>query len=166
MIHPIIEKFICSDLEKIMIKAEDVASLISTHTLGHGLLVLSQVKYSLIPVLSTKSQLVGLISMPLIINAAMTIDSIDLSLLDERKISNAMEKMPRTVTLDTELEVILHLLIDQNFVCVTDPDNDNRFIGLITRKEIMKRLNYFIHNISYDDSFIVYLESLLGQTAK
>lgn len=148
-----------------MIKAEDVASLISTHTLGHGLLVLSKVKYSLIPVLSPKSQLVGLISMPLIINAAMTIDSIDLSLLDELMISDAMEKKPRKVTLDTELEVILHSLIDQNFVCVTDPDDDDRFIGLITRKEIMKRLNYFIHNISYDDSFVTYMESLLIQTA-
>lgn len=163
MIHPIIEKFIASDLAKIMIKAEDVASLISNHTLSHGLLVLSKVKYSVIPVLSTKSQLVGLISMPLIINKAMTIDSIDFSLLDQLTIGDVMDTKTKTVTLDTELEVILHHLVDHNFVCVVDPEANNRFIGLITRKEIMKRLNYFMHIVSSDKSFVSYIDSLLTQ---
>lgn len=163
MIHPIIEKFIASDLGNLMIKAEDVASLISNHTLAHGLLVLSKVKYSVIPVLSPKSQLVGLISMPLIINEAMTIDSIELSLLDQLKIGDVMDSNPKTVTLETELEVIFHLLIDRNFVCVVDSKENNRFIGLITRKEMMKRLNYFMHIVSNDQSFVTYIDSLLTQ---
>lgn len=148
MIHPTIESFICSDVEQLMIPADDVASVISSHTLNHGLLVLSQVKYSMIPVLSPKSQLVGLISMPLIINAAVTLNSIDIERLDQLNIADVMRTDMKLIGLDTPFEFIFRELIDHNFVCVVDPDQGDKFIGLITRREILKRLNHFVHKVS------------------
>lgn len=160
MIHPTIESFICSDVSSLMIPADDVASVISTHTLSHGLLVLSQVKYSMIPVLSPKSQLVGLISMPLIINAAVTIDSIDIERLDTLKISDVMRTDVKMLPLDTPFELILRDLIDHNFICVIDPWQNNEFLGLITRREILKRLNHLVHKLSTDSTIIEQIEQL------
>lgn len=160
MIHPTIENFICADVEQLMIPADDVASLISTHTLNHGLLVLSQVKYAMIPVLSPKSQLVGLISMPLIINAAVTLNSIDIEQLDQLKIADVMRTDLTMITLETPFEFILRELIDHNFVCVVDSDRGNEFIGLITRREILKRLNHFVHKISMNSKITEEIEEL------
>lgn len=160
MIHPTIESFICADIEQLMIPADDVASVISSHTLNHGLLVLSQVKYSMIPVLSPKSQLVGLISMPLIINAAVTLDSIDIEQLDQLKIADVMRTDVTLINLDTPFEFIFRELIDHNFVCVIDPERDNKFLGLITRREILKRFNHFIHRISGNSEITKQIETL------
>lgn len=160
MIHPTIESFICADIEQLMIPADDVASVISSHTLNHGLLVLSQVKYSMIPVLSPKSQLVGLISMPLIINAAVTLDSIDIEQLDQLKIADVMRTDVTLINLDTPFEFIFRELIDHNFVCVIDPNRGNKFLGLITRREILKRLNHFIHKISNNSEITDQVEAL------
>jgi CBS-domain-containing membrane protein len=63
----------CGDL---MIHGENVANVHCSNNLNHAFLVLSQVKYSVIPVLDSKSRIKGLISIPMIIKAITEIDAI------------------------------------------------------------------------------------------
>ena len=143
MIQPELEQLIAPNMMDFMIPADNVANVIDSHTLSNGLLVLSQVNYSLIPVLSVKSKLIGLISMPMIIKSVMTVESIEMNRLDEMKVSDVMLHQPVRVTRDCHLEEVLHYLIDHNFICVVE--DDDTFIGIITRKKVLQRLTYLLH---------------------
>lgn len=145
MIHPLVEHEICDSILELMIPADNVANVIDTHMLGNAFLVLSQVKYSLIPVLSKKSTLIGLLSMPMIINAVTTVDSIELARLDEMKVSDVMLHEPMCVTPDCDLEGVMQYLIDHNFICVVDSQAERHFLGIITRKNVLKRLTHLLH---------------------
>ncbi|WP_241152403.1 cyclic-di-AMP-binding protein CbpB [Vaginisenegalia massiliensis] len=162
MISRVIEDNICPQLENLMIPADNVANVVSTHSLNNGLLVLSQVKYSMIPVLTPKSTIIGLVGMPQIINKVTTLNGFDMSLLDHHSIEELDLYPVVKVTLDTNLEVLIKHLIDHNFLCVVDPERDDLFLGIITRKAIMKRLNFFIHQISKDEK----LNNLLANLSK
>ncbi|UUX34368.1 cyclic-di-AMP-binding protein CbpB [Fundicoccus culcitae] len=147
MIDPLIEDALWNNVEDIMIEADNVANVATTNTLNHGLLVLSQMKYSVIPVLTPKSKLAGLVSMPLIINGVMTDDAFLTDQLDTMTISEIMYDNPVTINLDSDLEEILHLLIDNNFICVVS-EVDNHFLGIVTRSAVIKRFNKFVHTFS------------------
>ena len=76
MIHPKIEALVASKMLDFMIPADNVANVIDQHTLSTGLLILTQSNYTMIPVLSAESKLMGVISMSMIIKAVMTVDAI------------------------------------------------------------------------------------------
>ncbi|MDO4432934.1 MAG: cyclic-di-AMP-binding protein CbpB [Aerococcaceae bacterium] len=145
MIHPLIEQSICANIKELMIEADNVANVISTHTLNNALLILTQVKYSWIPVLSPKSKLLGLINMSGIINGVTTLDSIEMERLDELKVADIELTEAPTVTEDTSLERILQLLTDYNFVCMVSAENI--FMGIITRRTLLKKLVHLLHNL-------------------
>ncbi|MBD3948678.1 CBS domain-containing protein [Tuanshanicoccus lijuaniae] len=160
MINKIIEKSIVSSISDLMIPADNVAHVLSNNTLSHGLLVLSTVKYSLIPVLSPQLKLMGLLNMSVIIKAITTIDAIEVSKLDEITIESVMMKPPVVLDEQVSFEKVLHYLVDYNFLCVVDKDQN--FKGIITRRAVLKRLNKFIHQLSTTDA----LRHLLVQVAK
>ena len=83
MIHPKIEALVASKMLDFMIPADNVANVIDQHTLSTGLLILTQSNYTMIPVLSAESKLMGVISMSMIIKAVMTVDAIEMERLDE-----------------------------------------------------------------------------------
>ena len=56
------------DRDKLFIDAEKVAILQEDHTLEHAMLVLTNVRYSLIPVLNKENKIVGLISLAMILH--------------------------------------------------------------------------------------------------
>ena len=111
MIHPIVERTIFDSIDSLMIPADDVASVISTHTLNTSLLILSQVKYTAVPVLTPKNQLVGLISMPVIISAVTTLNHIELERLDSLKVADINLQHAAFVTRETTFEQLLSMLI-------------------------------------------------------
>ena len=74
MIHPKIEALVASKMLDFMIPADNVANVIDQHTLSTGLLILTQSNYTMIPVLSAESKLMGVISMSMIIKAVMTVE--------------------------------------------------------------------------------------------
>ena len=143
MIHPKIEALVASNMLDFMIPADNVANVIDQHTLSTGLLILTQSNYTMIPVLSAESKLMGVISMSMIIKAVMTVDAIEMERLDELKVRDVMLCQPVRVQANCNLAEVLNYLIDQNFVCVVD--GDNRFLGLITRKNVMQRLTHLLH---------------------
>ena len=118
MIHPKIEALVASKMLDFMIPADNVANVIDQHTLSTGLLILTQSNYTMIPVLSAESKLMGVISMSMIIKAVMTVDAIEMERLDELKVRDVM------------LSVV---------------DEDNRFLGIITRKNVLQRLTHLLH---------------------
>ena len=143
MIHPKIEALVASKMLDFMIPADNVANVIDQHTLSTGLLILTQSNYTMIPVLSAESKLMGVISMSMIIKAVMTVDAIEMERLDELKVRDVMLSQPVRVRANCNLAEVLNYLIDQNFVCVVD--GDNRFLGIITRKNVMQRLTHLLH---------------------
>ena len=143
MIHPKIEALVASKMLDFMIPADNVANVIDQHTLSTGLLILPQSNYTMIPVLSAESKLMGVISMSMIIKAVMTVDAIEMERLDELKVRDVMLSQPVRVQTNCHLADVLNYLIDQNFVCVVD--GDNRFLGIITRKNVMQRLTHLLH---------------------
>lgn len=143
MIHPKIEALVASKMLDFMIPADNVANVIDQHTLSTGLLILTQSNYTMIPVLSAESKLMGVISMSMIIKAVMTVDAIEMERLNELKVRDVMLCQPVRVQANCNLAEVLNYLIDQNFVCVVD--GDNRFLGIITRKNVMQRLTHLLH---------------------
>lgn len=143
MIHPKIEALVASKMLDFMIPADNVANVIDQHTLSTGLLILTQSNYTMIPVLSAESKLMGVISMSMIIKAVMTVDAIEMERLDELKVRDVMLCQPVRVQANCNLAEVLNYLIDQNFLCVVD--GDNRFLGIITRKNVMQRLTHLLH---------------------
>ena len=143
MIHPKIEALVASNMLDFMIPADNVANVIDQHTLSTGLLILTQSNYTMIPVLSAESKLMGVISMSMIIKAVMTVDAIEMERLAELKVRDVMLCQPVRVQANCNLAEVLNYLIDQNFVCVVD--GDNRFLGIITRKNVMQRLTHLLH---------------------
>ncbi|MCQ9210049.1 cyclic-di-AMP-binding protein CbpB [Granulicatella seriolae] len=148
MIHKIVSELLLEEEDKLFIPAEKVAIIQDDHTLEHALLVLSNVKYSVIPVVNKHSKLVGLISIPMIINKIMDINAINFNQLRKYKVSEVMATKIPTVGPQTDLEDILNDLIDATFLCIVTPEND--FLGIITRKEVLKRINYLVHQLEKD----------------
>ena len=66
LIHKRIQELLLEDRDKLFIDAEKVAILQEDHTLEHAMLVLTNVRYSLIPVLNKENKIVGLISLAMI----------------------------------------------------------------------------------------------------
>ena len=143
MIHPKIEALVANKMLDFMIPADNVANVIDQHTLSTGLLILTQSNYTMIPVLSAESKLMGVISMSMIIKAVMTVDAIEMERLDELKVRDVMLSQPVRGQANWHLADVLNYLIDQNFVCVVD--EDNRFLGIITRKNVLQRLTHLLH---------------------
>lgn len=143
MIGPHIEGLLMQSEESLMVCANDVATVRTENNLLHALLVLSSVGYNSIPVLDNNSRISGKISMAMIINGVLKDDDYDWNLLSERKVKDAMDSSVRVLSTQAQFEDILHMLVDQNYLCVVD--EKGVFQGIITRKAILKRVNYMAH---------------------
>lgn len=132
----------CGDL---IIRSEDVASVNCNNNLYHAFLVLSKVKYSTIPVIDNQSRIRGIISMPMIINAIMDINSIRIEDMEKIRVEQVMQAEAPIVRPETELEDLLNGVLNHNFLCVAA--EDGTFLGIITRKAILVRVNYLVHQL-------------------
>lgn len=52
-----------------------------------------------------------------------------------------------TITDPFDVEENLHLLIDQSFLTVVD--DKQHFRGIVTRRELLKAVNYTVHNFDH-----------------
>ncbi|MDD4541782.1 MAG: CBS domain-containing protein [Eubacteriales bacterium] len=143
MIGPHIEGLLKESDESLMVCANDVATVRTENNLLHALLVLSSVGYNSIPVLDNNLIVRGKVSMPMIINGVLKDDDYDWNLLSERKVKDVMDSTVRVLSTDAQFEDILHMLVDQNYLCVVD--KNGVFRGIVTRKSILKRVNYMAH---------------------
>lgn len=152
MISDCVQELLLEEKEKLFIPAEQVAVLEEDHTLAHALLVLTHVRYSVIPVVNRENKLTGLISLAMILHAIAGLNELDMNQLHHLRVVEAMKTDFSVITEQTEIEVVLNELIDQSFLCITNEERD--FLGIVTRKEILKRVNYLVHELHRKYEFI------------
>lgn len=145
MIAKVVEEMFSQRKGNYLIPAELVANVSETNNLNHALLVLTKVKYAKIPVLDQDQKLKGLLSLAMITETMLGLNGIDPSRLNRMQVKEVMQTDFPRVTAPYELEEILHLLVDQPFLAVVD--EQGVFLGIITRREIMKEVNYFAHDL-------------------
>lgn len=131
------------DDEDFLISADQVANVQVMNGLDHALLVLTNVGYTVIPVLDHQSNLKGLISMPEIMKAITGLREVHYDQLSTFSVAEVMRTDFAQVEENYELEDVLHLLVDNPFVCVTT--KKGIFKGIITRKVILKATNRLAH---------------------
>ncbi|MBO0474243.1 CBS domain-containing protein [Enterococcus sp. DIV0840] len=145
MIGTAVKELLLEKQETFLIPAENVANVMCLNPLSHALLVLSQVKYSKIPVLDKGDRFVGLISLSDVVDKMFDITSVDFDKLQDFTVADVMEVNVPVIGEQWELEDVLHLLVDAAFLPVVD---DNQcFKGIITRKELLKAINHMAHEL-------------------
>ena len=145
MIGNAVKSIFLENEENLLINGDNVATLTDTNNLEHALLVLTNIGYSKIPVLNKEQQLVGLISLSNVVSEMFDTESINPERLAEIKVSDVMDKNVKATMLPFNIEKILNLLVDANFIPVID--ENEKFLGIVTRKEILKSVNHLAHEL-------------------
>ncbi|MGY3749541.1 cyclic-di-AMP-binding protein CbpB [Vagococcus acidifermentans] len=145
MIGNAVQELLLENEESLMIDGENVATLLDTHPLDHALLVLTNIGYSKIPVLDSEGRYVGLISLSAVVEAMFNTTDIEPGRLADFKVADVMEECRTAVKLPVNIEKVLNLLVNDNFVVVTD--GNDTFAGIITRREILKAVNHTVHEL-------------------
>lgn len=145
MIGNAVKEMLMKNQETFLIPGEEVAHVLDTHPLNHALLVLTKVNYTKIPVLNREDEIVGLIGLSEIVAAMFEVTEIEPANLDHQIVRDVMDTSFKKLHLPFDIEYILHVLVDHPFVPVVD--QQEHFIGILTRKEILKSVNQLVHTI-------------------
>ncbi|MFD0049128.1 cyclic-di-AMP-binding protein CbpB [Actinomycetes bacterium NPDC127524] len=127
-----------SSVKDLMISSERVAHVQVANNLEHALLVLTRSGYTAIPVLDPMYKLHGLISTPVILDAIMGLQRIEFEELENKKVSEIINRDIPRLHIDDKVSKGLELLIDHPFVCVEN--DEGVFEGILTRRAILKRI--------------------------
>ena len=152
LIHKRIQELLLQDRDKLFIDAEKVAILQEDHTLEHAMLVLTNVRYSLIPVLNKENKIVGLISLAMILQKITGVEQIHMNQLGKYKVREVMRTEFPIIHQDTQVEDVLNELVDESFICIGNEGNE--FVGIVTRKELLKRINFMVHELTREYDFV------------
>ena len=152
MIHKRIQELLLENRDKLFIDAEKVAILQENHTLEHAMLVLTNVRYSLIPVLNKENKIVGLISLAMILQKITGVEQIHMNQLGKYKVREVMRTEFPIIHQDTQVEEVLNELVDESFICIGNEENE--FVGIVTRKELLKRINFMVHELTREYDFV------------
>lgn len=145
MIGKNIEKMFKEPTENIMIPASDVAVVREEDSLVHAILVLSSSGYQTIPVLDEENRVRGLISISNIVTNTEDLSIFDEEKLAQIKVENVMNQMVPILFDNYNLEDVLRLIINNNFICITH--KNGYFLGIIPRKIILERFTNIAHNL-------------------
>ena len=140
MIAKEFEEFLLSHLEHYLIPAEDLAIFIDTHNSDHAMLLLANNGYSRVPVITKDKKYVADI---MSYQAKNQLTDWELAQTDIGKMVNT--KM-ETISETSNLTDIMHLLVDYPFLPVLD--KNDQFLGIITRKSILKAVNSLLHDFT------------------
>lgn len=152
LIHKRIQELLLENRDKLFIDAEKVAILQEDHTLEHAMLVLTNVRYSLIPVLNKENKIVGLISLAMILQKITGVEQIHMNQLGKYKVREVMRTEFPIIHQDTQVEEVLNELVDESFICIGNEENE--FVGIVTRKELLKRINFMVHELTREYDFV------------
>ncbi|MDO5734277.1 MAG: cyclic-di-AMP-binding protein CbpB [Eubacteriales bacterium] len=143
MISQIIEDILLDHEENLIIDGHKVATVRAENTCLHALMILNSVGYSSIPVLDREGRVAGQISTPLIFSGIKDELQYNWDKLAERRVSEVMSTNVAVLDENCALEDILHNLVNHSFLCLVD--SGGFFRGIITRRELLKRVNYLAH---------------------
>lgn len=145
MIGKNIEEMFKEPTENLMISASDVAVVHEDDSLVHAILVLSSSGYQTIPVLDNQNCVRGLISISRIFTQTDNLSIFDEDKLAEIKVSDVMDQVVPILFDNYNLEDVLRLLINNNFICITH--KNGYFLGIIPRKIVLERFTNIAHNL-------------------
>lgn len=144
MIDKNIEEFLLSQSETFIKSANDVAVLYEEHNIAHAKLLLSQYKYTRVPVINKEKEYVGVIGLNEIVGFEMSQDFFYEKSL-ETPISHIVNRNTPTIQFSFSLEEVLHLLVKEPFLPVL---KSKKFAGIIVRQELLKAFNAFTHEFT------------------
>lgn len=125
-----------------LIPKEKTSYALDTYSLRQTIEKMENCGYSSIPLLNTKGQYIATITEGDILRYIK--NNNDLSLKKSEKIpinGIIIKKEIKAINIYSSIELLLSLILEQNFVPVVD--DLNAFIGIVTRKSI---INYFKNN--------------------
>lgn len=128
-----------------LIPSEKVAFVQQNNNLEHALLVLTKSGYTAVPVLDSKYRLEGLISIPMITEAILGLERVEFERLETLTVGEVMATDRPALKTSDHFRKALGLLINHPFLCVTD--QEGRFEGILTRRVILKQLNYYVDQL-------------------
>lgn len=130
-------------IKDFIICSEKVAHVQSGNNAEHALLVLTRTGYSSIPVLDVKYRLQGLLSIKMITEAILGLERIEYDRLANIKVDDVMEKEVVYLQITDTFKRALDLVINHAFLCVVD--EEGTFVGIMTRRVILKQLKKYIY---------------------
>lgn len=141
--------FLDTQIENFIISSEKVAHVQMGNSAEHALLVLTKTGYSAIPVLDSKYRFRGLINAQRITDAILGMDHIEYERLGEIRVEDIMLTDFPLIDVHARFQKALDLVIDQNFLCVVD--EDNMFMGILTRRVVLKQLKKQIYQMKKEE---------------
>ena len=145
MIAKEFEQFLLEQEETFLTPAENLAVLIDTHNADHATLLLSQMTYTRVPVVTDEKEFVGTIGLRDILAYQME-QGLSQEVMADTDIVHMTKKDVAVVSPDYTLTDVLHKLVDESFLPVVD--KGGIFQGIITRKSILKAVNALLHDFS------------------
>ena len=145
MIAKEFELFLLEQEETFLTPAENLAVLIDTHNADHATLLLSQMTYTRVPVVTDEKEFVGTIGLGDILAYQME-QGLSQESMADTDIVHMTKKDVAVVEPDYSLTDVLHKLVDESFLPVVD--EEGIFQGIITRKSILKAVNALLHDFS------------------
>lgn len=128
-----------------IIPSEIVAHVQIGNSAEHALLVLTKTGYSSIPVLDTKFRLHGLLSTKRIMDNILGLERIEYERLSDIKVNDVMDPDIMYLKVSDTFQKALDLVINHAFLCVVD--EDGMFVGILTRRVILKQLKKYIYQV-------------------
>ncbi|MEE6635564.1 cyclic-di-AMP-binding protein CbpB [Limosilactobacillus pontis] len=147
MIDQHLQQMLLTNKQKFMIPASLVATVNVTNSLDHAFLVLTKDRYAKIVVVDNDNRYRGLISLAMITDLLLDTHRIAINRLQKLVVGDVMQTDAPTITDPFDVEENLHLLIDQSFLTVVD--GTQHFQGIVTRRELLKAVNYTVHNFNH-----------------
>ena len=126
-----------------IISSEKVAHVQSGNSAEHALLVLTKTGYSSIPVLDIKYRLIGLLSTKMITESILGLERIEYEKLEYIKVDEVMERNVAYIKNTDTFRKALDQVINHPFLCVID--EEETFVGILTRRVILKQLKKYIY---------------------
>lgn len=135
--------FLEMQIENFIISSEKVAHVQIGNNAEHTLLVLTKTGYSAVPVLDSKYRLKGLVSTQMITDAILGLNHIEYERLPDLKVDLVMQETVPTINIREKFKKGLDLLINHPFLCVVD--DEDTFVGILTRRVVLKQLKKHIY---------------------
>ncbi|WP_067839859.1 cyclic-di-AMP-binding protein CbpB [Amphibacillus sediminis] len=129
--------------ESLMISSEKVAHVQLNNPLEHALLILVKSGYSAVPVLDIQYRFKGIIGKNTILNEILGLERFELERLSDITVERVMITNTPCLNKSDHFLTCLKAVMDHPFVCVVN--QEGYFDGIVTRREILKQLNKYIH---------------------
>ena len=159
MISKVIKDMFNRPTENLMIPASDVATCNEEDNLLHAVLVLSNSGYQIIPVTDSENHVRGLISISDIVTSFDNLSLFDEEKLNAIKVKEVMNQVVPILFDNYDLEDVLRLLVNNNFVCITH--KNGYFLGIIPRKVALERFTHIAHNIDSEYDLVEKVNDLV-----